>query len=214
MERSVHVYWIERSKLSIEDSMSGKPQFDESTVIAAAVGVFWRHGYAAASVSDLTTAMGLSRSSLYQRFGDKDGLFLEALAAYTERALKRMNAAGGETARGQLEALLRSFLPGASTEKRPAGCLIARSCAEAIELTKAGRTATLKAAERQRQVLVGILQRGVKNGELTRDADVDALAWHYFGVLQAIVNFPHAGADLHTLHRMIDVAMAGWRVQR
>jgi hypothetical protein len=34
--------------------------------------------------------------------------------------------------------------------------------------------------------------------------------WHYFGVLQAVVNFPHAGADLGMLTRMIDVAMAGW----
>ena len=59
-------------------------------------------------------------------------------------------------------------------------------------------------------MIVGILRRGVQNGELTRDTDIDALAWHYFGVLQAVVNFPHAGADLGMLTRMIDVAMAGW----
>ena len=45
--------------------MSGKPQFDEVSVIAAAVEVFWRKGYAAAAISDLTEATGLSRSSLY-----------------------------------------------------------------------------------------------------------------------------------------------------
>ena len=61
--------------------MSGKPQFDEAAVIDAALIVFWRQGYAAASISDLTEATGLSRSSIYQRFGDKDGLFREALAA-------------------------------------------------------------------------------------------------------------------------------------
>ena len=55
--------------------MSGKPQFDEASVIAVAIGVFRRHGYAAAAISDLTEATGLSRSSLYQRFHDKDGLF-------------------------------------------------------------------------------------------------------------------------------------------
>ncbi len=43
--------------------MSGKPQFDEVAVIAAAIEVFWRSGYAAAAVSDLTEATGLSRSS-------------------------------------------------------------------------------------------------------------------------------------------------------
>ena len=70
--------------------MTGKPKFDEAAVIAAAAGVFWRHGYTAASVNDLTEATGLSRSSLYQRFGDKDGLFREALAAnHREQARRR-----------------------------------------------------------------------------------------------------------------------------
>jgi AcrR family transcriptional regulator len=80
--------------MSSEEFMSGKPQFDEASVIAAAIGVFRRHGYAAAAISDLTEATGLSRSSLYQRFHDKDGLFREALAAYTQRVLRRMNSAG------------------------------------------------------------------------------------------------------------------------
>src|SRR3984957_14804802 len=107
-----------------EGSMSGKPQFDEAAVIAAAMKVFWRHGYAAASINDLTEATGLSRSSLYQRFGDKDGLFREALAAYTERVLKRMNGVEADTARGRLRAMLRAYLPKPTDLQRPAGCLI------------------------------------------------------------------------------------------
>src|SRR6478736_6777757 len=112
--------------------MSGKPQFDEVAVIAAAIEVFWRNGYAAAAISDLTQATGLSRSSLYQRFHDKDGLFHEALEAYARRVLQRMNSADAETARGRLSSLLRAFLPDGS---RPAGCLIGRSCAEISALS-------------------------------------------------------------------------------
>ncbi|HVQ73389.1 MAG TPA: helix-turn-helix domain-containing protein [Bradyrhizobium sp.] len=72
--------WIESlsfskaTRMSSEVVMSGKPQFDEVAVIAAAIEVFWRSGYAAAAVSDLTEATGLSRSSLYQRFHDKGRL--------------------------------------------------------------------------------------------------------------------------------------------
>src|SRR5262249_7751382 len=96
--------------------MSGKPQFDEGAVIAAAIGVFWRDGYASAAISDLTDATGLSRSSLYQRFRDKDGLFQEALAAYTERVVGLMRSIkGGETVRARLEALLQAFKPDAAS---------------------------------------------------------------------------------------------------
>jgi AcrR family transcriptional regulator len=190
--------------------MSGKPQFDEGAVIAAAVRVFWRHGYAAASIADLAEATGLSRSSIYQRFGDKDGLFQEALQAYSGRVLHRMNKVVADTARGRLEALLRDFLPDASKPRRPAGCLIARSCAEAVELSTAGQAAALAAVARQRDIVLRIIREGVKNGELRQDADVDALAWHYLGALQAVLNLPSAGADRDALDRMIDVAMLAW----
>ncbi|GGF35944.1 TetR family transcriptional regulator [Aliidongia dinghuensis] len=190
--------------------MSGKPQYDEQAVITAAAGVFWRHGFAAASLSDLTAATGLSRSSIYQRFGDKDGLFLEALEAHTERSLCRMNAAKADSPRRRLEAILRTFLPDPAAPERPPGCLIARSCNEAAELSAAGSAAAVAAAARQREIIRGILSDGISGGELAHNADVDTLSWYFFGVLHAVLNFPNAGADRPTLDRMIDVAMTAW----
>ncbi len=180
--------------------------------MAAAINVFWRHGYAAASISDLMEATGLSRSSIYQRFGDKDGMFLEALRGYTERVLRRMKVTRADSARGQLEALLRNFLPGESVSDRPAGCLIARSCIEAAELTDAGRAAAVKAATQQREIILDILRMGVRNQELASDADVDALAWFYLSTLHAVVNFPSVGANHEALDRMINIAMSAWPI--
>jgi TetR/AcrR family transcriptional regulator, copper-responsive repressor len=191
--------------------MSGKPQFDEAQVIAAAVGVFWRQGYAAAAISDLTEATGLSRSSLYQRFGDKDGLFREALAAYTERVLRRMNSVKADSPRGRLEAVLREFLP--KDASRPAGCLIARSCADIPALSAEGQAAALAGAARQHEVVAGILREGVTTGELAKTANIDAMAWHFLGVLQALLNLPQAGADRSMLDQIIDLAMAAWPAQ-
>ncbi len=44
--------------------------------------VFWERGYEAASISDLTSAMGITPPSLYTAFGDKEQLFLEAIERY------------------------------------------------------------------------------------------------------------------------------------
>ncbi|HZM25290.1 MAG TPA: helix-turn-helix domain-containing protein, partial [Anaerolineales bacterium] len=49
--------------------------------------LFWRKGYAGTSVEDLTGTLNLSRSSLYDTFGDKRTLFLEALRFYSGRVL-------------------------------------------------------------------------------------------------------------------------------
>ena len=189
--------------------MSGKPRFDEAAVINAAVGEFWRRGYAATSISELTEATGLSRSSLYQRFGDKDGLFREALQTYAERVLHRMHSAKADRPRVRLEALLRAFLPDPSSP-RPAGCLIGRSCVEIAELTAAWQAIVLASIDRQRDIFLSVLHEGVAKGELAQDADIEALAWYYLGVLQAILTFPQVGAETDALSRMIDVAMSAW----
>ena len=190
--------------------MSGKPQFDDSAVIDAAMEVFWRHGYAASSIDQLTTAMGLSRSSMYKRFQDKDGLFREALSIYAGRVLKRMSGFRADTKRQQLEALLLEFLPKPGKASRPAGCLLARSCAEMEDLPPAGQSAVLDGLARQRAVLCEILRQAVTLGELPPATDIDGLAWHYLGVLQAIMNLPQAGATAAEIRRVVELAMLAW----
>ncbi|WP_038912492.1 TetR/AcrR family transcriptional regulator [Dickeya dadantii] len=188
--------------------MSGKPQYNEAAVIDAALDAFWRHGYTATSINVLTEATGLSRSSLYQRFQDKDGLFQVVLATYTDRLMRRMHSAEGVTARATLNALLRELLP--ASPPRPPGCLLSRSCAEFAELPTASREAVLEGMSRQRDVLVNLLREAIAAGELPANADVDALAWHFLGVMQAVVSLPPAGASLDELERMIAVAMLVW----
>jgi AcrR family transcriptional regulator len=190
--------------------MSGKPQYDEAAVIAAAINVFWHHGYATASINDLTEATGLSRSSLYQRFGDKDGLFRDALEVYTERVIKRMNSIRADSARESVEAILRNFLPQPTASPRPAGCLLSRSSVELIDLGAEGRSTALAGIARQRQIFADLLHEGVATGELGPESNADALAWFYLGILQAVVNLPQSGATSAVLERMIDAAMSAW----
>jgi TetR/AcrR family transcriptional repressor of nem operon len=59
----------------------------DEIVLDRAVGVFWRHGYADASLRDLTSATGLSAASLYHRYRDKDGLFTAVLDRYAQQGL-------------------------------------------------------------------------------------------------------------------------------
>ena len=54
-------------------------EFDRCQAVEAAKAVFHRAGYVAASIDDLTQALGISRASLYNTFGDKHGLLMATL---------------------------------------------------------------------------------------------------------------------------------------
>ena len=55
-----------------------------------------------------------------------------------------------------------------------------------------------------------LLREGVANGEVAPGTDVDAFAWYYLGVLQAVLNLPQAGASGEALGSIIDIAMSAW----
>ncbi|MFT8990379.1 MAG: TetR/AcrR family transcriptional regulator [Gluconobacter albidus] len=190
--------------------MSGKPKFDDAIVINAAMDVFWRRGFVASSIDELTTAMNLSRSSLYKRFKDKDGLYQEVLATYADRVLQRMGNIQADSRRAQLEALLLEFVPEKGGTAKPAGCMLARACSEMTDLPTGGQAVALKGLTGQRTILSRILNAAATNGELASTADVEALTWHFLGVLQAIMNLPQAGATAADLKRMITAAMTAW----
>jgi AcrR family transcriptional regulator len=210
LERSVHHIWNDRSRMSSGNRMSGKPQFDDSAVINAAMKVFWRHGYSASSIDELSTTMGLSRSSIYKRFGDKDGLFQEVLSTYAERVSKRMSAVQAGTKREQLEALFHEFLPSDGKTARPAGCMLARSCTEMADLPPASQAVAREGLMSQRTILSRILREAVASGELAPSSDIDGLSWHFLGVLHATMNLPQAGATSGELRRAVELAMLAW----
>lgn len=154
----------------------GRPaEFDRDEALRAAIRVFARHGFAAASMNDLLEGMSIARQSLYGAFGDKRGLFLEALERYSERSRLRMQAAMDQekTAVAALEAALMIDLgSGADLET---GCLGVGSIAEF------GRSdASLNAlADRFGAEIVSMLsdrvRKGMDAGELRPDLDPDAV---------------------------------------
>jgi TetR/AcrR family transcriptional repressor of nem operon len=62
--------------------MARNKAFDEIEVLDKAVELFWTKGYNTTSANDLVEALGLSRSSIYDTYGDKRSLFIKALKRY------------------------------------------------------------------------------------------------------------------------------------
>jgi TetR/AcrR family transcriptional repressor of nem operon len=62
--------------------MARNVEFDEDRAIQKAMEVFWKKGYSGASMRDLTDAMQINSSSLYNTIGDKHQLFYRCISNY------------------------------------------------------------------------------------------------------------------------------------
>lgn len=105
-------------------------KFDEDEALDAAIGRFWRQGYAGTTIRDLSSDMKMTTASLYNAFGDKRGLFIRALRRYVaEHSLGSLTSIAN--ADDPIQALVE-FLDGLVQDAATTGqgCLLISSAAE------------------------------------------------------------------------------------
>ena len=188
---------------------TGRPRaFDEETVLDRAAEVFWRHGYDGASLSALTSAMGINRPSLYSTFGSKEQLFRRAFARYHETKVATARAAlDRPTAYAAVEAFLRTSADGLTTGDHPPGCLSIQgglACSAEntgiAEILAAGRAATESA-------LLERLSRAAAEGDLPAGVDATALARFVMTLSEGHAVHAAAGASRADLQASVDIAL-------
>src|SRR5437870_2214680 len=129
----------------------GRPRsFDREAALERAMQVFWRQGYEATSVNDLTRAMRINPPSLYAAFGDKEQLFLEAVQRYEQGRREAVTSLFDDapSAKQAVERLLLEAANGMARAGAPRGCMLvlsSASCSEAsVQSELAGRRAAMK----------------------------------------------------------------------
>lgn len=153
--------------------MARPRSYDPHLVVAAAKHVFWEQGYEGTAISDLESATGLSRSSLYLAFETKQGLFHAALTEYEHSFVDTMLGPVEAPGSGLTEAA-GFFVALAALFRDPAwqrGCLMINSITElaARDATIARRGAQF--ADRFRAAFSNALRAPVGGGLMSeRDA--------------------------------------------
>lgn len=111
--------------------MSRTKEFEREDVLKDAVPMFANGGYAGTSTTVLLRAMGISRQSMYDTFGDKRSLYLEALEHHFEQATKKqLDVLNAETSPIQkLQAILEHVVLQSFQEKKT-NCLGVSSICE------------------------------------------------------------------------------------
>jgi len=193
--------------------MAGRPRsFDRNEALSSALHVFWTKGYADASMTDLTGAMGINSPSLYAAFGSKEALFREAVRLYTEREgailWRSMNEAG--TAREAIEGLLLATANANGQCDRPKGCLLVLSGAHPDALPDGACADMTQVRKDSMGTMEARLRAGQATGELGPDADPAAIAAFYTTVQQGMTFRAREGATVEELVATARSAMLAW----
>ncbi len=108
-----------------------KPQFDRQEVVEKASAFFWQKGYEATGMSELVEHLGIGRQSLYNTFGDKRSLYIEALQFYFDGRTRLANEIFARPG-PRLERLgeLLMAIVDADSECGHPGCLLGNTVAE------------------------------------------------------------------------------------
>jgi AcrR family transcriptional regulator len=199
--------------MGCEMAARGRPRsFDRAHALRQAMEVFWKHGYEGASITDLTTAMGINSPSLYAAFGCKEALFREAIAYYNEnegvdaaKALREL-----PTAKEAIGGFLRQNVIFYTEPDKPSGCMIVLTATTYTEQSKAihAHLADWRIATehdfRER------IERGVTDGDVPADADAATIAAFYSAVNQGMAIQARDGADRSKLSAVAESAIAAW----
>ena len=190
--------------------MTGRPtEFDRHEALEKSMELFWSNGYEATSVTELQDAMGIGRQSLYNAFGDKHSLFLEAAQHYVEsngqRLLDTIQGTGSpvENIRDALEQMV-IFLNNGECR----GCLVTNSIVELAPHDDEVREMVRAMVVRMEKAFKATLDLAVKKGEISTHADTKAMARFFTATVHGLVVMGKATESRIVLADTVKIALS------
>lgn len=181
--------------IMVTSAARGRPRsFDRDAALDQAIRLFWRKGYEATSVRDLSAELGIGTPSLYNAFGDKKALFTEAVSVYDRQYGGFIAAAITEapTAAGAIRRILLEAPTRYTRRGLPRGCLVVSGDAGTTD------TAIRDALQRLRadttRSLSDKIKADISAGHLPQNTDADGLSGYVMAVLSGLAQRAREGA--------------------
>jgi TetR/AcrR family transcriptional repressor of nem operon len=190
--------------------MARTKEFDTDEVLSKAIDLFWDKGYNGCSMQDVVDGLGLSRSSIYETFGDKRQLFLEALRKYQREGLEALKEDINTTSdiRQALAKVFESVLPESNDSPLQKGCFMVNSAVELAsqdpEIAEIVRVNRLEVED----ILCKAIEKGQQSGQLAATLAARSIARFIYTNLSGISVNARSGTDRKTLEDIIRVSLS------
>jgi AcrR family transcriptional regulator len=183
--------------------MARPREFDREAALGNAISAFAEHGFEGTSTDQLLDAMNISRQSLYNTFGDKRQLYLEALRTYAAQSMdEQMHSLNGGSPLKGIEAMLNAFIlrPSKTCLGVSAVCEFGHSDPEVSMLNDTAARALRAALERR-------ILEGKAAGEIDGSVSETAAAHFLLAALSGIKIAARGGASPDALRDIMQMAL-------
>lgn len=189
--------------------MARPREFDEGAVLDATVQCFWRFGYEATSVKDLTENTGLTAASLYNAYGDKRGLFRAALDRYVNDSIgNRIRRCEALPPFEAINAFFDEILRRSLNDRQHKGCMLVNSALEIAPHDAEFQKIIAGVLARIESFFLDCVSKGQADGTVTQSLPADILARHLLGVLMGVRVLARARPEKALLEGVIAAALA------
>ena len=179
-------------------------------IVERAAPVFNRQGYVGASLRDLVEATGLEKGGIYNHFGSKEQLALEAYD-YSFSQVREGLARSQEGATDAIDRLQRMIGAFAKFARKPAiagGCPIMNTAIEADDTHPELRARARESMTQWHRLVGRIVKDGKAEGTLRTDIDPYALASTITGALEGALMLARLYDDPAHMDRVVDHLLA------
>ena len=160
------------------------------------MNVFWRLGYEHTSLDALLRNMGIAKQSLYDTFGDKRTLFLDALKLYSKGVLSRIARTLHESPSPivGIRALFDELTASADSGSGAMGCFMVNSVAELVPYDSDVTEIAAAYADTFQRLLTEALTQAALQGTVTGKQTPEQLAAYMFNTIQGLRILIKSGA--------------------
>jgi TetR/AcrR family transcriptional repressor of nem operon len=174
--------------------MARNIEFNEEVAIQKAMEVFWKKGYSGASMRDLTDAMQINSSSLYNSIGDKRQLFVKCIRNYTESRMAEAKVYV-TTFKSPLKAIVSFINESVNTILYSNNsCLAIKTTFELAADDKDVQTILRNDSDFTNAFMLDLVQKAMANGEINPKEDAEMIS-------EYIVNSFTGWHESYILHR-------------
>jgi TetR/AcrR family transcriptional repressor of nem operon len=162
--------------------MARTKEFNEDQVLDKAIEIFWHKGYNGTSAQDLVTHLGLSRSSLYDTFGDKQKLFIKSLKKYQKQAQDQIIQIfdASENIKETLNDIFKQAVIESLEDRITKGCFMVNSSVELAMHDPEIAKIVQDNSKIMEEIFTNAVQKGQSLGHISKAMDAKTLARFIF----------------------------------